>query len=100
MNEAQIIELGRALRVLGEHGDTLPRDIPAGRLNEIRADLARAVQIVEQAAGPKPYTDCTEHPFGAVDEDAPDRCLLCHTRRRRGELARQEQVRGIPGRRP
>jgi hypothetical protein len=57
------------------------------------AALREAVAAAEQV----PYTDCTEHPFGAVDEDAPDRCLLCHTRRRRGELARQEQVRRIPG---
>ncbi|MGV2914696.1 hypothetical protein [Streptomyces alfalfae] len=97
MNEAQIIELGRALRLLGEHGETLGRDTPTEKITEIRNDLKRALLIVEQAAGPKPYTDCKEHPFGAIDEDAPDRCLLCQTRRRRGELARQANDRGMPG---
>jgi len=85
VNPNQLPELGRVLRVLGEHGDALSRDTPAEKLHELRQDLQRALRLVDEAAGPKPYTDCKEHPFGAVDEDAPDRCLLCQTRRRRAE---------------
>jgi hypothetical protein len=85
MNQNQIPELGRVLRVLGEHGETLSRDTPTDKVNEIREDLRRALQLADEVAGPKPRTRCKEHPFGAVDEDASDLCLLCQTRRRRAE---------------
>lgn len=92
MNPNQIPELGRALRLLGEHGDAVTRDTPEEKLVEIRADLKKAVMLLEQVAGPKPFTKCPEHPFGAVDEDAPDLCLLCQTRRRRAEEQRKREA--------
>lgn len=90
MNHAQLPELGRVLRVLGEHGDHLTRDTPQEKLVEIAADLARAQELIGKTIGPKPYTDCAEHPFGAVDEDAPDKCLICHTRRRRAQITARQ----------
>ena len=39
--------------------------------------------------GSAPTTRCAEHPNGPVDESAPDRCLLCETRRR---TARRTEV--------
>lgn len=85
MNPNQIPELGRALRLIGEHGDGLSRDTPSEKLDEIREDLQKALRQLETVAGPKPLTRCKTHPFGAVDEDAPDLCLFCQTRRRRAE---------------
>jgi hypothetical protein len=92
MNPNQLPELGRVLRVLGEHGEELTRDTPPEKLHELREDLQRALRLVDEVAGPKPLTDCKEHPFGAVDEDAPDRCLLCQTRRRRAEERRKREA--------
>lgn len=90
MNPNQIPELGRTLRVLGEHGEALSRDTPPGKIDEIRQDLHKALELIKTINGPKPLTDCLEHPFGAVDEDAPDRCLICALRRRRAGIAQQE----------
>ncbi|WP_374118647.1 hypothetical protein [Streptomyces sp. 8L] len=92
MNPNQLPDLGRALRLLGEHGEAVTRDMPEAKLEEIRKDLARAVDLLATVAGPKPHTDCKLHPFGAVDEDAPDRCLFCQTRRRRAEAERRSQA--------
>jgi hypothetical protein len=92
MNPNQIPDLGRALRLLGEHGDALTRDTPETKLHEIREDLKRALAIIDTVAGPKPLTRCPEHPFGAVDEDAPDLCLLCQTRRRKAEELRKREA--------
>lgn len=88
MDVPQYNELGRVLRVLGEHGESLSRDTPREKLDEVSADLARAQKLIEKVTGPKPLTSCKEHPFGAVDVEAPDRCLICHTRRRRAQIAR------------
>lgn len=93
MNPNQVPELGRVLRVLGEHGDAISRDTPEEKLHEIRSDLMRALDLLNKTAGPKPHTDCAKHPFGAVDMDAPDRCLFCQTRRRRGEVQRMRETR-------
>ncbi|OON82643.1 hypothetical protein [Streptomyces tsukubensis] len=82
MNHAQLTALGRALRVLGEHGDALSADVPDDKLHEIRQDLRRALELLGEGAGPAPTTRCSEHPNGPVDENAADRCLLCETRRR------------------
>ncbi|OQD51850.1 hypothetical protein BM536_037685 [Streptomyces phaeoluteigriseus] len=83
MNHAQLVALGRALRVLGEHGEHLSRDTPDAALHEIRADLTRALsQLEESISAPKPTTRCQEHPTGPVDDSARDLCLLCETRRR------------------
>jgi hypothetical protein len=101
VNPNQIPDLGRALRVLGEHGDAITRDTPDDKLHEIRADLKKALALVDQVSGPKPHTDCAEHPFGAVDVEAPDRCFFCQTRRRRAEeeqkRARAAASNGAPG---
>ncbi|MGM0344719.1 MULTISPECIES: hypothetical protein [Streptomyces] len=83
MNHAQLTALGRALRLLGEHGEALAADTPDGRLQEIRTDLRRALDLLEESVGANaPTTRCAEHPHGPVDESAPDLCLLCETRRR------------------
>ncbi|MET9922763.1 hypothetical protein ACFV1C_00880 [Streptomyces sp. NPDC059605] len=92
MNPNHLPELGRALRVLGEHGDGITRSTPVEKLHEIRTDLQKAFALLEATTGPKPHTRCREHPYGAVDEEAPDLCLLCHTRRRRGEQAQKRAV--------
>ncbi|WP_129308396.1 hypothetical protein [Streptomyces sp. L2] len=88
MNHAQLTALGRALRVLGEHGEQLSGDTPDSRLHEIKADLRRALDRLDEAVeADKPATRCPEHPNGPVDEDAVDRCLLCETRRRAARRA-------------
>ncbi|GGX47020.1 hypothetical protein [Streptomyces fructofermentans] len=90
MNHAQSTALGRALRVLGEHGDALSSDTPDAKLHEVKADLKRALDLLEETVTTAaPTTRCPEHPTGPVDEDAPDRCLLCETRRR---VARRSKV--------
>lgn len=80
------------MRVLGEHGDALSRDTPPEKLAEMRQDLAKAARLLEEVAGPKPLTLCRTHPFGAVDKEAPDLCLLCQTRRRREEERRKREA--------
>ncbi|GGW66012.1 hypothetical protein GCM10010503_49040 [Streptomyces lucensis JCM 4490] len=88
MNHAQIAALGRALRLLGEHGEALGADTPDGRLHEIKADLRRALDLLDESVTSNAATTrCPEHPQGPVDESAPDRCLLCETRRRAARRA-------------
>lgn len=90
MNHAQLTALGRALRVLGEHGDALTADTPDAKLHEVKADLKRALDLLDETVTTAaPTTRCAEHPNGPVDESAPDRCLLCETRRR---TARRTEV--------
>lgn len=90
MNHAQLTALGRALRVLGEHGDALNADTPDAKLHEVKADLKRALDLLEETVTTAvPTTRCAEHPNGPVDEGAPDLCLLCETRRR---TARRTEV--------
>lgn len=92
MNHAQLTALGRALRVLGEHGDALTASTPDAQLYEMKADLRRALDLLEESVSSEvPSTRCREHPNGPVDKDAPDKCLLCETRRR---SARRSQVNG------
>lgn len=88
MNHAQLTALGRALRLLGEHGEALGGDTPDARLHEVKADLRRALDLLEESVtAAAPSTRCAEHPTGPVDESAPDRCLLCETRRRAARRA-------------
>lgn len=83
MQHAQLSALGRALRVLGEHGERLSPDLPEAKLREITDDARRALDLLENVVeGPAPTTRCAEHPQGPVDESAADLCLLCETRRR------------------
>ncbi|MFJ3232292.1 hypothetical protein [Streptomyces sp. NPDC086787] len=92
MNHAQLTALGRALRLLGEHGEALTAETPDAKLHEVRADLRRAVDLLDESvSGGAPTTRCPEHPTGPVDEGAPDLCLLCETRRR---AARRSQLHG------
>src|SRR5919201_1929897 len=92
MNHAQLTALGRALRVLGEHGEALGADTPDAKLHEVKADLRRALDLLDESvAGAAPATRCPEHPTGPVDESAPDLCLLCETRRR---AARRSEFQG------
>ncbi|MYQ30972.1 hypothetical protein GTW65_07830, partial [Streptomyces sp. SID4956] len=88
MNHAQLTALGRALRVLGEHGEALSADTPDAKLHEVRNDLRRALDLLEDTVTTAPPTTrCAEHPTGPVDESAPDLCLLCETRRRAARRA-------------
>ncbi|MFJ2607358.1 hypothetical protein ACIQOU_29460 [Streptomyces sp. NPDC091279] len=94
MNHAQLTALGRALRLVGEHGEALDADTPDARLHEVKADLRRALDLLDDSVGAgAPTTRCHEHPQGPVDESAPDRCLLCETRRR---AARRSEYQGAP----
>jgi hypothetical protein len=99
VNHAQLTMLGRALRLLGEHGDALSGTSPDAKLHEVKADLKRALDLLDETVSTAaPTTRCGEHPSGPVDQDAPDLCLLCETRRR---AARRTQVNGVysrPGR--
>ncbi|NUP19332.1 MAG: hypothetical protein HOZ81_25245 [Streptomyces sp.] len=95
MNHAQLTALGRALRLVGEHGESLTADTPDARLHEVKADLRRALDLLDESvSSAAPTTRCAEHPNGPVDESAPDRCLLCETRRR---AARRAEYSGGPG---
>ena len=97
MNHAQLTALGRALRLLGEHGESLTGDTPDAKLHEVKADIKRALDLLEDSVtAAAPTTRCAEHPNGPVDENAPDLCLLCETRRR---AARRAEING-PGARP
>ncbi|GGT76333.1 hypothetical protein ACH4HG_19685 [Streptomyces coeruleorubidus] len=88
MNHAQLTALGRALRLLGEHGEALTSDTPDAKLHEVKADLKRALDLLEESvSNAAPSTRCPEHPNGPVDEAAPDLCLLCETRRRAARRA-------------
>ncbi|MFF0006661.1 hypothetical protein ACFYQT_24870 [Streptomyces tibetensis] len=92
MNHAQLTALGRALRLLGEHGEALSADTPDAKLHEVKADLKRALDLLDESVtGAAPSTRCPEHPNGPVDEAAPDLCLLCETRRR---AARRNEFNG------
>ncbi|MEV5176662.1 hypothetical protein AB0L10_37550 [Streptomyces flaveolus] len=85
MNHAQLVALGRALRLTGEHGQRLQDAAAATDVSEIRSDLQRALTLVDDAIQTaKPTTRCPEHPSSLVDPDAADLCLLCETRRRAG----------------
>ncbi|MEW2130767.1 hypothetical protein [Streptomyces sp. NPDC005435] len=97
MNHAQLTALGRALRLVGEHGESLTTDTPDARLHEVKTDLRRALDLLEESleAG-APTTRCPEHPQGPVDTSAPDLCLLCETRRR--SARRAEYGGGAPSR--
>ncbi|CAM5545116.1 hypothetical protein SCANM63S_04408 [Streptomyces canarius] len=101
MNHAQLTALGRALRLLGEHGEALTADTPDARLHEIKDDLRRALDLLDDTATTAaPATRCPEHPQGPVDESAPDLCLLCETRRRaarRSEFQRPQAPAGRAG---
>jgi hypothetical protein len=89
VNHAQLTALGRALRVLGEHGDALGSDTPDSRLHELKGDLRRAMELLDETVTTAaPATRCPEHPNGPVDSSAPDLCLLCETRRRTARRAR------------
>ncbi|MFF0716340.1 hypothetical protein ACWEVM_18370 [Streptomyces bauhiniae] len=88
MNHAQLTALGRALRLVGEHGDALSADTPDSRLHEVKADLRRALDLLDESVSAgAPTTRCAEHPQGPVDESASDLCLLCETRRRAARRA-------------
>ncbi|MFF3312948.1 hypothetical protein [Streptomyces sp. NPDC002952] len=83
MNHADLVVVGRALRLLGEHGERLTHDTPESVLHEIRADLQRALALLaDSVSTARPTTRCPEHPTGPVDKSARDLCLLCETRRR------------------
>ncbi|MBZ9644824.1 hypothetical protein K8369_37035, partial [Streptomyces sp. PSKA30] len=62
MNHAQLTALGRALRLLGEHGEALTPDMPDAKLHEVKADLQRALDLLEESVSTAaPTTRCPEH---------------------------------------
>ncbi|MFJ5264275.1 hypothetical protein ACIQAC_27825 [Streptomyces sp. NPDC088387] len=88
MNHAQLTALGRALRLLGEHGEALATTTPDAKLHEVKSDLQRALDLLSDSVSTAaPTTRCPEHPTGPVDDSAPDLCLLCETRRRAARRA-------------
>jgi hypothetical protein len=95
VNPESVPSLGRALRVLGEHGERISADYTEDDLDELAADLARARTLLSEATGPRPLTSCLEHPFGAVDPEQPvpdgqpGVCLICVMRRRREDASRR-----------
>ncbi|MEV6763525.1 hypothetical protein AB0N16_23395 [Streptomyces sp. NPDC051105] len=94
MNHSQLTALGRALRLLGEHGEALTGSTPDAKLHEVKDDLRRALDLLEESvSAAAPTTRCAEHPQGPVDQSAPDLCLLCETRRR---AARRSEFAGGP----
>ncbi|MGW1026093.1 hypothetical protein ACWD4J_20785 [Streptomyces sp. NPDC002577] len=98
MNHAQLTALGRALRLLGEHGEYLTSETPDTKLHEIKGDIKKALELLEESVTTAaPSTRCPEHPNGPVDENAHDLCLLCETRRR---AARRAQINGPAVSRP
>lgn len=90
MNHAQLIVLGRSLRLAGEHGQRLEGKDAVLNADEVRQDLERALALLDEAVTtPKAVTRCREHPNGPVDPDATDLCLLCESRRRGGLRAQR-----------
>ncbi|MFJ2819060.1 hypothetical protein [Streptomyces sp. NPDC087294] len=72
MNHAQLIALGRSLRVVGEHGQRDGEDSTVST-DEIRQDLERSLALLDDViSAPRPTTRCPEHPTGPVDKDAAD----------------------------
>ncbi|MFI8348056.1 hypothetical protein [Streptomyces sp. NPDC085596] len=83
MDQTQVKHMGRALRVLGEHADRIEAGDSDGFETELRLDLERALELLEEAITTPPATTrCNEHPRGPVDMEARDLCLLCEMRRR------------------
>lgn len=97
MNPESVPDLGRALRVLGEHGENIHADWSDEQIDELAADMARARKLLHEATGPAPVTSCREHPFGAVDPEQPAPpgepgvCLICVLRRRRIEAINRDR---------
>ncbi|MEU8683014.1 hypothetical protein [Streptomyces sp. NPDC048611] len=89
MNRTHISDLARALRVLGSHGESLGLESSAATLDEIHTDLSRALDLMRIVNRPRPTTDCARHPYGPVDEEAINRCLLCGTHERRARYSGQ-----------
>lgn len=93
MNRTAISDLGRALRVLGQHGDDLSQaSATPETLEQIRADLIHARRLLETVATPAPTTNCAEHPRGPVEPGTDDECLLCRVRSSRSTQAESTDV--------
>ena len=94
MNRTVLNDLGRALRVLGEHGEQLaPAAATTEQLTEIAGDLQTARRLLSDAERPPPTTDCAEHPYGPVEPETDRVCLLCQIRRGRHHNATREERR-------
>lgn len=85
MDHTQFKQVGRALRLLGEHTDRLEAGVTENLDLDLRVDLERALaQLDEAVTAPPATTRCKEHPRGPVDMEARDLCLMCEMRRRSG----------------
>lgn len=86
MTHPEVIGLGRALRLLGEHGERLSAFAAAPeQLEEILSDLDAARQLllaVRASLGP---TGCQQHPGAPLDPTAGGVCWLCAQNQRRGQ---------------
>lgn len=90
MNRSEASDLGRALHVLGEHGDRLALLVSTPeQLDEILTDLDRARRLLLTARASFGPTGCRLHPTGPVDPAAGGRCLLCAQNERAGRIAEQ-----------
>lgn len=90
MNRSEATDLGRALHVLGEHGDRLALLVSTPeQLDEILQDLDRARRLLLTARASFGPTGCRLHPAGPVDPAAGGRCLLCAQNERAGRIAEQ-----------
>lgn len=93
MNRSPLSDLGRALRLLGEHGDRLGIfEAAPEQLEEIGADLTRAHKLLTAARAAAGPSGCRIHRDAPTDPAADGACLFCTTNRRRGQLTEQATV--------
>lgn len=83
-------ELGRALRVLGEHGHRLTAfETAPEQLDDISTDLDRARQLLADVLAEQAPTACRIHPGAPPDRATGAACLFCAMNRRRGRAPGQ-----------
>ncbi|MFF6794320.1 hypothetical protein ACFY9C_35220 [Streptomyces filamentosus] len=80
---AKLASAGDHVRAMPEHGD--PTEYEA-----IADALYQAFVVARNLSPSRDSTNCSSHPRGPVDPEAPDgwgQCLLCNTHRRAGNAA-------------
>lgn len=89
MKRPDAVHLGRALRLVGEHGERLEAFDPGPeQLDEILRDLDAARRLLVAARASFSRTGCQRHPAGPVDP-TNGRCLLCTQYERAGRITLQ-----------
>lgn len=90
MNRNDAVQLGRALRLVGEHGDRVEAfDHGPEQLDEVLRDLDAARRLLVAARASHSRTGCRQHPTGPVDPTNGGRCLLCTQYERTGRITLQ-----------